>query len=177
MRITEQPGAFPPMQPGGDRNAKELPMIDGHREWSNGLFTCLEDSITFFFACCLPCVIYSKNKTRYESLQDWGVPHSRGGVPVGRGTITYGVMGCCYCGGIPGMPNRRNIRGRYSIRGSSASDFFLSCCCAPCALTQESRELELEERSLGHPGGGMSYLTQLPPSLPQHPLPGLGKAG
>jgi len=165
------------MQPGGDRNAKELPMVDGHREWSSGLFTCLEDSITFLFACCLPCTIYSKNKTRYESLQNWGVPHPQGGELVGRGTIMYGVIGCCCCGGILGMPNRRNIRGRYSIRGGTTSDFLLSCCCAPCALTQESRELELEERSLGYQGGGMSYFTRPSPSLPPHPLPSSAKAG
>jgi Cys-rich protein (TIGR01571 family) len=43
--------------------------------------------------------------------------------------------------------NRTDIRNRYGIRGSIASDFLVSTCCPDCALTQERRELELEESS------------------------------
>ena len=76
------------------------------------------------------------------------------------------------------MVLRRDIRQRYNIEGSGGSDLyvclpfslflalptsliylvFLFCflplnslctwCCVPCALTQESREIALEERSL-----------------------------
>lgn len=67
------------------------------------------------------------------------------------------------------MGKRRDTRQRYSIEGSGGSDLYvlfalsnyllkLIClrslctwCCVPCALTQESREIELEEESLrGH---------------------------
>jgi 5-deoxy-D-glucuronate isomerase len=54
------------------------------------------------------------------------------------------------------MGGRAQTRGRYSIQGDGATDFALACCCAPCSLTQESREIELEEQSLGHPGAGFS---------------------
>ena len=46
------------------------------------------------------------------------------------------------------MGGRKEIRGRYSIEGGS--DFLCSWCCIPCALTQESRELALEEHSFQH---------------------------
>ena len=45
---------------------------------------------------------------------------------------------------------RAEIRTRYGIRGGSVGDngdCFVSICCRPCALTQERREIELEERS------------------------------
>ena len=41
---------------------------------------------------------------------------------------------------------RREIRKRYGIRGSLMKDCLVSCLCHGRALTQEGRELELEER-------------------------------
>lgn len=46
------------------------------------------------------------------------------------------------------MGSRSDIRTRYSIRGDGIGDCCNSLLCRPCALTQERRELELEERSL-----------------------------
>ena len=43
--------------------------------------------------------------------------------------------------------NRANVRTRYSIRGDALGDCLTSWCCQPCALTQERREIELEENS------------------------------
>jgi Cys-rich protein (TIGR01571 family) len=43
--------------------------------------------------------------------------------------------------------NRSNIRARYSIRGDTIDDCFKSFVCHCCALTQERREVELEENS------------------------------
>jgi Cys-rich protein (TIGR01571 family) len=42
---------------------------------------------------------------------------------------------------------REEIRERYGIRGSPLDDCLASWCCNPCSLTQERREIELEERS------------------------------
>ena len=42
---------------------------------------------------------------------------------------------------------REEIRERYGIRGSAFGDCFISWCCGPCSLTQERREIELEERN------------------------------
>ena len=44
--------------------------------------------------------------------------------------------------------NRGIIRGRYKIDGGICGDYCAACWCTPCELTQESREIELEERSL-----------------------------
>jgi Cys-rich protein (TIGR01571 family) len=45
--------------------------------------------------------------------------------------------------------NRSDVRAHYSIRGDTPVDCLSSTFCRPCALTQESREIELEENSFG----------------------------
>ena len=42
---------------------------------------------------------------------------------------------------------REEIRQRYGIRGGPFLDCLTSQFCNPCALTQERREIELEENS------------------------------
>jgi len=45
------------------------------------------------------------------------------------------------------MGSRADIRNRYDIRGDSVEDCLSSLCCRSCALAQERREIELEEKS------------------------------
>jgi Cys-rich protein (TIGR01571 family) len=42
---------------------------------------------------------------------------------------------------------RAEIRERYAIRGHVVNDWLAAFCCGSCALTQERREVELEEAS------------------------------
>jgi Cys-rich protein (TIGR01571 family) len=42
---------------------------------------------------------------------------------------------------------RVEIRERYAIRGNVINDWLASLCCTSCALTQERREVEVEEAS------------------------------
>jgi Cys-rich protein (TIGR01571 family) len=43
--------------------------------------------------------------------------------------------------------SRGDTRDRYGIRGGTCGDCLSAWCCRPCALTQERREIELEEHS------------------------------
>jgi len=45
---------------------------------------------------------------------------------------------------------RTETRERYRIRGSAVGDCCAAYWCTSCALTQERREIELEEDSLRH---------------------------
>jgi len=45
------------------------------------------------------------------------------------------------------LRTREEVRERYGIRGAAFGDCLSSWCCRPCALTQERREIELEESS------------------------------
>jgi len=76
------------------------------------------------------------------------------------GCISSAMLGSCrYVGMLTrcsthltkaGAQNRQRAeeRERYGIRGSRCGDRFASRCCQACALTQERREIELEENSL-----------------------------
>ncbi|KAJ7863121.1 PLAC8-domain-containing protein [Mycena olivaceomarginata] len=150
MAYNQQPRATQPMQAGGSRNANNLPLVDGQREWSHGVFDCLADPLTCVVSWFLPCVSYGRNRAEGAVSKD-----PMEGV-ISNESIIYGVAHCFGAGGLIGMGGRAQTRGRYSIQGDGATDCLLSCCCAPCSLTQESREIELEEQSLGHPGAGFS---------------------
>jgi Cys-rich protein (TIGR01571 family) len=47
------------------------------------------------------------------------------------------------------LRTREEVRERYGIRGAAFGDCLTLWCCRPCALTQERREIELEESSFG----------------------------
>jgi len=150
---TQQPGAIPVMNVnngGGNRNARNKPFNQaGEREWSNGLC----DYFGACGTCCLgawcPCILFSKNKSRLQHLERDGTPEPHGGEGVGADCMIY----CCLTsltgfGWVLQISPRAQIRRRYRIAGGNVGDIFVSWCCVPCALTQESREIELEEHSL-----------------------------
>ncbi|KAI0249608.1 hypothetical protein BJV78DRAFT_1283862 [Lactifluus subvellereus] len=122
--LSSQPQGTAQMKVGGNKNALNREIgADGRREWRFGLFDC-------FNACGLrtqdrpSSANPPRSKRRLRSLQD-------------NGAITALLS-----------KNRADIRNRYGIRGSAVGDCLIYFGCGPCALTQERRELELEERSL-----------------------------
>jgi len=145
----QQPMAVPGMTTAqGNRNVKNLPIEADGREWSNGFFDCFADAGTCLIAWCFPCVIYSKNLKRLEHLNQKGYPDPENGGGVITGDcVTHGCLTFCGCGFVMQMGTRRNVRSRYNIKGGSGSDCCTAFCCTPCELTQESREIELEEQS------------------------------
>ncbi|KDQ22151.1 hypothetical protein PLEOSDRAFT_1050150 [Pleurotus ostreatus PC15] len=135
---------------GGNRNAKNLPMDADGREWSNGLCDCCSDAGTCILAWCCPCIVYAQNKQRYEHLALKGIPDpERGGSGCNGDCFVHGCITACFgVGWVLQIGSRGNIRNRYSIKGGGCGDCLTSCFCTPCGLTQESRELELEEASI-----------------------------
>jgi len=63
------------------------------------------------------------------------------------------LMRCINTGMVSNPPafaqigSRGDVRDRYGIRGGGCGDCLGTWCCGPCALTQERREIELEEHS------------------------------
>ncbi|KAF8510657.1 PLAC8 family-domain-containing protein [Hysterangium stoloniferum] len=139
------------MNAGGNRNTLNKPFNgSGEREWSHGFCDCFGDASTCLISWCFPCVIYSQNKSRYEHLEQKGYPHPSGGDSIGGDCCLHACLtGCLGVGCLLQMSNRGNIRRRYRIEGGGCGDCMASWCCTPCELTQESRELELEEQSMG----------------------------
>jgi len=152
--------------PGGNRNAMNMAPINeqGQRDWSNNFWSCAEALPTCLFGHFCPCILYSKNKTRMQHLAETGAPHPEGGEAVGIDCAIYcGLTVCTGFAWILQGFNRTQTRERYNIapgsigdwfatnvdpRASIAGDMLASCFCHSCQLTQQSREIELEEQSL-----------------------------
>ncbi|PVG00811.1 PLAC8-domain-containing protein [Serendipita vermifera] len=135
---------------GGNRNVKNIPFDSkGEREWSNGLCSCFGDCLTCIVAAWCPCIVFSQNKTRLQHMETQGYPHPEGGESCGSDCMLHCLLTACLgAGWILQIGNREKIRSRYRIEGGTCGDCCVSWCCHSCALTQESRELELEERSM-----------------------------
>nr|ATV82107.1 PLAC8 domain protein [Strobilurus tenacellus] len=150
---SQQPMGTPQMSvQQGNRNAKNLPLHNGEREWSEGLCGCTDDCGTFCVACWFPCISYGKNKRRVDHLNSKGYPDPEHGGCCNSDCMVHGCLtGCLGLGWILQIGVRSNIRTRYSIKGGGCGDCMSAWCCAPCELTQGSREIELEEQSFsGH---------------------------
>ncbi|KAG8916290.1 hypothetical protein FRC02_004071 [Tulasnella sp. 418] len=151
----QQPQPTPPMQPtasglGGNRNFLNKPLDqDGNREWSHGLCSCTEQCGTCCLAEFCPCMVYNQNRSRRGHLERNGIPHPQGGETCGRDAWLYTVLtlGCMGAGVFLLISDRGVIRKRYSISGNLSTDCVTAWLCHACALTQQARELELEEQS------------------------------
>jgi len=144
------PGMTAGAQVGGNRNALNKPVHgSGQRDWSYGLFGCFDACGTCLFSWCCPCFSYGQTQSRYRYLAAQGRPHPSGGELINSDCLVYGALMYCGCPCLIAMGGRKNIRERYLIEGSDGSDCLLHACCIPCTLTQESREITLEEQSLG----------------------------
>jgi len=146
--ITSQPQAAAPMAADGNRNVLNCEIgADGQRDWSHGLFDFTDECGLCCYSSFCPCVVYSKNKQRLHQLQTHGTPLPGGG---DRYTADCSFFACLALTGnafILMIKNRSNIRSRYNIRGSTMNDCATSIFCRCCSLTQERREIELEENS------------------------------
>ncbi|TFK59457.1 PLAC8-domain-containing protein [Pluteus cervinus] len=151
---------------GGNRNLKNLPYdAQGLREWSFEILDCCGDSETCLAALLCPCVMHSANEKRHQYLETHGTydPEHGGpwcsencwdyvvkmGVAIFVGCCTGGLACCCRMPCLTQISPRQRLRARYNIVGTPSTDCTAAILCSSCALTQESRELELEEMSLG----------------------------
>jgi len=149
-----QPGPPPnQMQPmpqsGMNPNAPGGPQYDanGERDWNHGLMDCFGDCGTCCFAHFCPCMVYQqvKNRITYLNLNRRPDPE-QGGTGCGGDCCLWSVLaGVGGLGWVLQMTTRATLRTRYRIRGSGCTDCLATCCCVPCELTQESRELGVEE--------------------------------
>ncbi|KAH9013812.1 PLAC8 family-domain-containing protein [Lactarius pseudohatsudake] len=136
------------MAVGGNRNALNRAVgVDGRRDWSFGLFDCTSECGLCCFAVWCPCVVYTKNKQRLHHLRSQDTPLPGGGEGVDTDCCLYGCLLIPGFAWILQMGGRSDIRARYSIHGGAMDDCLTSFCCRSCSLTQERREIELEENS------------------------------
>jgi len=109
--------------------------------WSNGLCDCCKDVGTCLMACCCPCIVHTQNQ------------QARG--EAGNFCMNCLMCSCCaicyQCCILPS--DRAATRAKYNIQKGGCDDCPASCCCGPCALTQE--HMEILGRSQGPAGARM----------------------
>lgn len=102
-------------------------------DFEENLFGCFGDMCSFLVVLCVPfgCSIiqsYAVTKVTNESCI---IPYC---MPI--------LLGC-----IGSAINRGDIREHLNISGNFCTDFMLSCCCLPCAVCQEYREVKYHSQS------------------------------
>lgn len=109
--------------------------------WASRLFDCNTPEnagLCCYGLFCAPC-LYGQN---VESLPREEV--CCGGNAWGS-CLVFSLLGAVGAHCLVHSRTRRWIRNKYNISGRSAGDFFITWCCAPCALAQETRELRLRK--------------------------------
>ncbi|TFK35988.1 PLAC8 family-domain-containing protein [Crucibulum laeve] len=149
--ITRQPNGTPAMSlnpVGGNRNVKNLPVKHEGRSWSYSLFGCFNECGICLVALCCPWSVHTRIEQRFEHLQHYNASDPENGGPFWtRACAAEALITSMGGGWVLHMLSRREMRQRYSIRGNELWDIFVSFLCGPCELTQEAREIGLEEES------------------------------
>src|SRR5689334_19736482 len=47
------------------------------------------------------------------------------------------------------MMQRGEIRQKYGLKGNGCTDCLMACCCTPCDLTQQDKEVKTREEKMG----------------------------
>ncbi|ONK55689.1 uncharacterized protein A4U43_UnF90, partial [Asparagus officinalis] len=82
--------------------------------------------------CFCPCVTFG----RIAEIVD------RGSTSCGTSGALYALLQwftCLHC--VYSCAYRSKLRAQYNLGESPCNDCFVHCCCEPCALSQEYREL------------------------------------
>ncbi|TGZ79767.1 PLAC8-domain-containing protein, partial [Ascodesmis nigricans] len=107
------------------------------QQWESGMCSCCSN----WKVCCLglwcPCMLYARTHRRIRSNPS----------KVGSGFSHCNTACVQYCcgGGIMAARQRSEIRYRYNLPGSECGDVWRHCCCGPCSLCQEEREVRARE--------------------------------
>ncbi|XP_009403093.2 cell number regulator 1 [Musa acuminata AAA Group] len=99
--------------------------------WSTGLCHCMDDPGNCLVTCLCPCITFGQ----IADIVDEGTCSC-----VASGTV-YGLlcltgMACLYS-----CFYRSRMRGQHDLEEGPVPDCLIHCCCEPCALCQEYREL------------------------------------
>ncbi|CAF0914199.1 unnamed protein product [Didymodactylos carnosus] len=114
------------------------------------LFGCFDDMKTCLCGYfCLPC-LFGQNA---ESID--------GSSCVGMGILYCCLQGCYACG-LLHMGKRQALRAKYNLAEEPA-DLVAACCCGPCAVCQEAREMQSRGNHMRSAlGGNQSAITSQP---------------
>jgi len=96
------------------------------------LFGCFNDGRICCYGCWCCCCLYGQNAEKIDN-------HSK----CLTHCCVYSLMSllgcCCFIHAV----KRGQLRDKYGLEESACGDCFITCCCAPCAICQETREMKV----------------------------------
>ncbi|KAJ9554392.1 hypothetical protein OSB04_018437 [Centaurea solstitialis] len=102
-------------------------------KWSSGLCACCSDVPNCCLTCWCPCITFGQ----IAEIVDKG--NTSCGVHGGLYAV-IAALTCCGC--MYSCMYRTKMRSQYGLRETPCNDCLVHCCCEPCALCQEYRELK-----------------------------------
>jgi len=97
-------------------------------DWKEGVFGCCNNVSTCIFGLFCPCWLYGKNQEKLD------------GQSCLQHCLLYAICGACVC--CFHGPRRAHMRQKYNLK-PDCNDYLVTYCCSPCAVCQESREMEV----------------------------------
>lgn len=119
------------------------------QDWKFGLFSCFEDINLCLCGCCCPAIRWADTMDRPGLLTFWLAFAIFLGFSVGTDVLVYfsqlgGFLGLCFLCFL--VYHRQLLRQKFHMEqggcGTYLGDFLSYCCCAPCTIVQEARQVE-----------------------------------
>jgi len=109
--------------------------IDGtlfyFKDYLESLCGCLNDAHICCYGCWCCCCLYGQNAAKIDNHSTC-LTHC----------CAYSLMSligcCCFIHAV----ERGQLREKYGLEEHVCGDCFITCCCAPCAICQEAREIK-----------------------------------
>jgi len=149
--------------------------------WSDGLCECFNDCESCLLAYLIPPILFGRNAKR-SGLGEFGssfmmyfvpwlliiimyvlfnndVIGSWGAIIIPIAALICAILGCML---------RGKLRQKYSIPGDQMEDMLMHCCCAFCALAQESRHINRANQAANAPQMVLQQPMGIYAQPPQH---------
>ncbi|KAK9813512.1 hypothetical protein WJX73_003334 [Symbiochloris irregularis] len=130
----------------------KAPKGEAGGQWSSSLYGCFSD----ISLCCLglwcPCILFGRIVQR--EIND----------PEGEGKFcrAYCISNIAGADAVVGGRNRTRLRSRYQLKEAPCSDYCVHWVCGPCALCQESKELDWQAKQGNQAAGAVTANTAPP---------------
>ncbi|KAL8531660.1 hypothetical protein ACS0TY_008305 [Phlomoides rotata] len=130
-------------------------------QWSTGLFDCCENPSDCLKTCFCPCIPAGQ----IIEIIDRGTTSS------GSACGIYAALHMVHCTWLYASNYRSKLRALFNLPEAPCGDHMVHCCCCPCAITQEYRELKNRgiQPSIGWEGNVEKWKTEgvtMPPLFP-----------
>ncbi|KAF2475457.1 PLAC8-domain-containing protein [Lindgomyces ingoldianus] len=115
-------------------------MSNQRQDWHHSGASCCTPFGTCLLSWCCPCITYGRthHRVRFDgSMQGYSCCNGH--------CMAFTGLACLGLSFILPMIQRGDIRAKYHLSGNGCKDCLCACCCQPCDLTQQDKEVAWRE--------------------------------